>query len=127
MKHLNSILIVDDNLMNIMILQKMIESLNMHNSLIMTAENGQQALDLYKAEARNGRSTTKLILMDCEMPIMNGFTSSQLIREFESENQINPPVLIIGLSGNSGGEFCRKCKSSGMDDTMIKPLPIDHI
>ena len=65
----------------------------------------------------------KLILMDCEMPVMNGYDASFKIREFETTNAPNQhKSLIIGISGNEGEQHSRKCKQSGMNDTITKPI-----
>lgn len=51
----------------------------------MSAENGLIALDAYKNAVTNGTSRIRLILMDSEMPVMDGPTSSKKIREFENQ------------------------------------------
>jgi CheY-like chemotaxis protein len=51
----------------------------------LSAENGQIALDTYKKEIANGTTKIRLVLMDCEMPVMDGTTSTKKIREFENQ------------------------------------------
>jgi CheY-like chemotaxis protein len=86
-------LIVDDNIFNILTAETILET-TFHTGPCDTALNGQIALDLVKAreEDRNLHPCTcgheepgmnyKLILMDCNMPVMDGFESSKLIRTF---------------------------------------------
>jgi CheY-like chemotaxis protein len=105
------IMIVDDNIMNIIVNRNILGTLPFDIEII-EASNGQEALDLFLTTTPE----IKLILMDCEMPIMNGYESSKLIREYSSK------VVIIGVSGNSGKVFTRKCKLNGMDDTISKPI-----
>jgi CheY-like chemotaxis protein len=64
------------------------------------------------------------------MPIMDGFESSRKIREYEATSKLKSPrdpTLIIGLSGNSGDSFTRKCKTAGMSDCLTKPVAIDML
>jgi len=105
------ILVVDDNSMNIMIIQKMLEMLpSAKNVEITSASDGREALEVYKRLTNTGKRV-KLILMDCEMPILDGYSASKKIREFESTLTADShPTYIAGLSGNSGEVFIRKCK-----------------
>jgi two-component system sensor histidine kinase EvgS len=64
------------------------------------------------------------------MPIMDGFDSSRKIREYEAISNLKTTpalALIIGLSGNSGDSFTRKCKAAGMSDCLTKPVAIDML
>ena len=66
------------------------------------------------------------ILMDCEMPEMNGFEATRLIRKLQGQN--NSPLLIIGLSGLVMGEEARDCfVECGMDDFLSKPVSPDQL
>ena len=77
-------MIVDDNSMNIMILMKMLEMLpSAKNIEITSAADGKEALEVYIRLTTKGKRV-RLILMDCEMPIMDGYDSSKKIKEFEA-------------------------------------------
>jgi CheY-like chemotaxis protein len=81
------------------------------NIEITIANDGREALEVFKRLSSTGKRV-KLILMDCEMPIMDGYEASKKIREFEGASQKsgNEATTIVGLSGNSGDVFIRKCK-----------------
>lgn len=72
---------------------------------IITATNGKEAVEIYKVT-----SNIKLILMDIEMPIMDGYEATKKIREYEEEvKNGNIMAFIIGVSGNSSAQHFRKC------------------
>jgi CheY-like chemotaxis protein len=121
-------MMVDDNSMNIMILQRMLEMIPAARNIELTqAGDGKEALELYKGMTNSGKKRVKLILMDCEMPIMDGYEASKKIREFEANLKKASPTMIVGLSGNSGDAFNRKCRQCGMNDTITKPVAIEQL
>ncbi|HAQ21063.1 MAG TPA: response regulator [Prolixibacteraceae bacterium] len=80
------------------------------------ASNGKEALEMYQQNLYN------LILMDMQMPVMNGLEASRQIRAFEKETgQINR-VFIVALTGNDISDKKEECLEAGMDDFMEKPL-----
>jgi two-component system sensor histidine kinase EvgS len=68
----------------------------------------------------------KLILIDCEMPVMDGYQATKLIREHERELGL-PRCLIVGVSGNSGDQYEKKCRANGMDQLITKPVNINQL
>eukprot|EP00347_Sterkiella_histriomuscorum_P011972 403370391 len=129
-----AVMVVDDNKMNQFIVQKMLEKvpeIAKKKVEIIVADNGKEAFDKYVENFKDGK--IKLILMDCEMPILDGYEASKKIREIEnssqnSENmQDQQKTLIIGLSGNSGEQHSRKCKQAGMNDAITKPIVFDQL
>jgi CheY-like chemotaxis protein len=74
---------------------------------VATAENGQQALEQFQ------KHTFDMILMDCEMPIMDGYEASRTIRDMQSGEARAP---IIALTANAYQENRKKCEQAGMDD-----------
>jgi CheY-like chemotaxis protein len=79
--------------------------------------NGAQVLSAYE---KNG-DDVDLILMDCEMPIMDGYDATREIRK--RQQQFNRPDLpIIALTANIGVEFEQFARSAGMDDLITKPV-----
>lgn len=79
------------------------------------AENGSIAVDL------STKTQYSVILMDCQMPVMDGFTASQSIRETEGLNQETP---IIALTANLVSGILEECLACGMNDILNKPIAV---
>jgi len=105
------ILVVDDNEINQVVACKFLEKLGCATS---TANNGREAIEALRQRDYDA------VLMDCEMPDMDGFTATRLIREQEGSQ--NRHTIIIALSGNVGQEDHERCRAAGMDDCLTKPL-----
>ena len=114
--------------MNIIILQKMLEMLpSAKNVEITSAADGKEALEVYTRLTTTGKYV-RLILLDCEMHIMDGYDSSKKIKEFEAKYKgLETSTTIVGLSGNSGETFNRRCKQCGMADSLTKPVAIEQL
>ena len=81
------------------------------------AANGQEVLDLFS------QIYYDIILMDCQMPNLDGYSTSQKIRELEAENgYTKPKVTIIALTANAMQKDRDRCLASGMDDYLSKPV-----
>ena len=105
------ILLVEDNLMN----QKIVTgALRKYGHDITTAINGLDAIEKYKSGEYN------LILMDIEMPIMNGIDAARAIRIYEKT--VKKHTYIVALTAHIGKEIQKKCFEAGMDDFLIKPV-----
>ncbi len=105
------ILLVEDNLMN----QKIVMgSLRKYGHDITTANNGLDAIDKFKKGEYN------LILMDIEMPMMNGIDATKEIRMLEKGTKKH--TLIVALTAHIGKEIQQKCFEAGMDDFLMKPV-----
>lgn len=87
------------------------------NHLLQWETNGRDAFHAYKEH----HESYDLILMDCEMPIMNGYTATQKIRQFEKEMHI-PRIPIVGLTAYAMSGDRKKCLDAGMDEFMVKPI-----
>ena len=85
------------------------------------ANNGIEALEIFKQAPKNHYD---LVLMDCEMPEMDGFTATERIREFEND-EIH--TLIVALTAHVMEDQLDKCRASGMDDYLPKPIDIDKL
>jgi CheY-like chemotaxis protein len=111
-----SILLVEDNFSN-----QQIISLYIRNevSKIDIAFNGKEALEKF------GMAKYDLILMDVQMPIMDGFKATQKIREIE--NSTNTHVPIIAVTANAFPEDKERCLLAGMDDYISKPFQPDEL
>ena len=82
---------------------------------VSAAPDGKVALELF-AQAR-----PDIVLMDCQMPILDGFQATQAIRQLES-NSNDQPVVIVAVTGNTAVGDREKCVAAGMDDYLSKPF-----
>ena len=114
------VLIVEDNEINIEIIKTIIESFGIETEI---ARDGQQAVDTIKALPDD---YFDLILMDIQMPVMDGYTASSEIRGFEEKNS-KKPIPIIALSANAFADDIVKAKSVKIDDYLIKPVNLDSL
>ncbi len=104
------ILVVEDNMINQKVLQTMLEEEGYPFTL---AKDGQEAVEKTKSE------TFAIILMDCQMPVMDGYEATKLIRENEGPNRNIP---IVALTANALRKTKEKCFEVGMSDFLTKPF-----
>jgi CheY-like chemotaxis protein len=109
-----SILLVEDNLINqkivLLSLEKLVRNIDI-------ASNGKEALDKF------GTANYDLILMDIQMPVMDGFLATKKIREIEASTNSFTPIIAITANAMSGDR--EACLAVGMDDYISKPFQID--
>ncbi|MDO7173495.1 7TM diverse intracellular signaling domain-containing protein [Mariniflexile sp. AS56] len=110
------ILIVEDNKLNQMIMRKILSSLP--NVTFAVANNGQEALDTLK------RDVYDLVLMDLQMPIMDGYEATRIIRSGELGSTINN-IPIIAVTADALQETRKRVLDLGMNDYMTKPVDRD--
>ena len=110
------ILLVEDNYINQQVASEMLKDLGY---LVQVAENGEQALEALEA----AEEPFQLILMDCQMPVMDGYETSRIIRSSKSR-KINSNIPIIALTANAMKGDEEKCIAAGMNDYMSKPIVI---
>lgn len=113
------LLVVEDNDLNREIAT---EILSMTGVKIETAENGKEAVDMMMA-AEPGYYD--LILMDIQMPVMNGYDATCAIRAIEREDARRIPI--VAMTANAFLEDVQKAKASGMNEHMMKPLDIEQL
>jgi signal transduction histidine kinase/DNA-binding response OmpR family regulator/HPt (histidine-containing phosphotransfer) domain-containing protein len=106
------LLLVEDNPVNLMVAQRLISMLGLDCE---TAENGQIAID------RMMSGHLDLVLMDCQMPIKDGYTATQEWREYEINNGL-PRIPIVAMTANAMAGDRQKCLDAGMDDYLTKPV-----
>lgn len=109
-----SILLVEDNPINQRITQLMLEPLVKR---IEIARNGKEALDMF------GTSRYDLILMDVQMPVMNGLVAAEKIRRLEMSTHVHVPIIAITANAMLGDK--EQCLAVGMDDYISKPIEPD--
>ncbi|MFO7724709.1 MAG: response regulator [Oceanipulchritudo sp.] len=106
-----SILLVEDDPINQEIIKKFI-LLDKHE--LVCANNGQEALETLRTHRFD------LILMDCQMPVMDGFEATRIIRESESCRHRDTPIIALTALAMSGDE--ERCLKAGMDAYVSKPV-----
>lgn len=109
------ILVVEDNLVN----RKVVEAMLTKRGLqIDCVENG-----LLAVEAVTGGEAPDLILMDCQMPVMDGYEATERVRQWEQANA-RPRLPIIALTAGAFSEDRDRCVKAGMDDFLTKPVSL---
>ena len=112
------ILLVEDNPTNQMVAQGMLDSMGLYADI---AANGIEALESIKLSTKIAPYT--IILMDCQMPEMDGYEASRAIRD-EKAGVENKSIPIIAMTANAMTGDREKCVLAGMDDYLSKPIDI---
>jgi len=110
-----NILVVDDSALNREVIKVALEDVESH---FFQAENGLQAVEIFKS------NRIDIILMDCLMPIMDGFESTKAIRLLE-KNSTNVPIIAITASTSTDIDLL--CQEAGMNDVMLKPFEFNKL
>ena len=111
-----NILIVDDILMNRILLKEIVFELS---SLIIEAENGKQAIDIISKE------NIDIVLMDIEMPVMNGLETTEYIRTQMPAPKDSLPI--IALTAHNPDDFFESYQNAGFDHLLTKPYSFEKI
>lgn len=106
------ILVAEDNIINQKIIRIILDRSDCDYEI---AQDGNEALNQYQSGAFD------LILMDCQMPHLDGIQAAQKIREFESTQKMQR-CCIIAMTANAMKGDKEKCLSAGMDDFLAKPF-----
>ena len=109
-----TVLIVEDNAINQLVTRGMLLKLGYR---VRTADNGAEALDLLRAERVDA------VLLDCQMPVMDGFATCRAIRALPGCSEL--PVLAITAHSHSGDR--ERCLAAGMSDYLAKPVKFEEL
>ncbi|WP_158826476.1 ATP-binding protein [Mucilaginibacter lacusdianchii] len=115
LSHLN-VLVAEDNSVNTMLMKKLFSKWHLKSSF---AENGERAIE----QVQYGNFD--IILMDLQMPVMNGFDAAMEIRKLEDPKKANTPI--IALTASALIDIREKVFSSGMNDYVSKPFKPDEL
>ena len=107
------VLLVEDNAVNRQVAQRLLSLVGVSFDV---AENGRQAVE----KLAIGRYDA--VLMDCQMPIMDGYTATRTVRKLETDGQRSGHMPIVAMTANAMAGDREKCLAAGMDDYMSKPL-----
>jgi signal transduction histidine kinase/CheY-like chemotaxis protein len=112
-----TVLVVEDNPVNRVIAEEMLESLGLD---IIEAQDGVEALDVLS------RRSVDLVLMDCQMPVMDGYTATMHIRDRERRQRL-PRTPIVALTADAYEEDAVHALEVGMDAHLTKPYTRDQL
>lgn len=112
-------LLVEDNPVNALVADAM---LRRHGLSVTRAEDGREALALLTHDSR----PFQLVLMDLQMPEMDGMEACRLLRRWESEHGVLP-IPVVALTANALSSDRAQCLAAGMDDHLPKPFRADEL
>jgi len=112
---LKTVLLAEDNPINRRVALGMLEKLGF---TVAIAEDGQQALAAYR------QNPFDIVIMDCQMPVMDGYEATRAIRELEGTQR---HAIIIALTANAIAGDRQQCLDAGMDDYLAKPARINAL
>lgn len=112
------ILVAEDNEINQRVVKLMLRDVA---SVLDVVTNGQEVYEKFKEGGYN------VILMDVQMPIMNGFEATKVIRKWEKDHKKRNQILIIAMTANAMKEDMDYCLSIGMDGYLNKPFKTDDL
>jgi two-component system, sensor histidine kinase and response regulator len=107
------VLIAEDNPVNQQVLLRQAQRLGLVADAV---NNGQEVLDAL------GERAYDAVLMDCQMPVMDGYTATRAIRSLEQEGTTRLPI--VAVTANAMREDFDRCRDSGMDDFVAKPVTL---
>jgi signal transduction histidine kinase/CheY-like chemotaxis protein len=107
------VLVVEDNEVNALVVRGMLEQMGVDAEL---AVDGQKAL------ARMGQTPYDLVLMDCQMPVLDGWEATRIWRAREARLRQNQRLPIVALTASAAAGERERCLHAGMDDYLSKPF-----
>lgn len=106
------VLLVEDNPVNLLVAQKLIAQMDL---ICESAGDGERALE------RMAAGNLDVVLMDCQMPIKDGYTATREWREYENAHRL-PRLPIVAMTANAMAGDRQRCLDAGMDDYLSKPV-----
>jgi signal transduction histidine kinase/CheY-like chemotaxis protein len=110
-------LLVEDNPVNLGVIRKAVSKLGLTCD---TAADGQEAVDRFAGGSYD------LVLMDCQMPVMDGYEATRQMRRLE-EAEKRAPTPVIAMTANAMAGDREKCLEAGMDDYLAKPFSLEQL
>ncbi|MCS6919120.1 MAG: response regulator, partial [Fimbriimonadales bacterium] len=108
------VLVAEDNYVNQKVIRRLLEKWGVE---LQIAENGKEALEWLS------RASFDLVLMDCQMPEMDGYEATRRIRAYEAPRGLHIPIIALTANALEGDR--EKCLECGMDDYLSKPINPD--
>jgi len=110
-----SVLVVEDNAVNCLVVQALLERLGMS---VTMAHDGAQAVEAVQ------HCDVDLVLMDCQMPVMDGYEATRRIR---ASGHARADIPIVALTANALSDDRQRCDAAGMNDYLPKPVTGDAL
>jgi two-component system, sensor histidine kinase len=111
------VLLVEDNETNRRLIASMLLGLDAD---LTAAENGLEGVEAF------ARESFDVVLMDLQMPVMDGYTATRKIRELESERRLRPTPVVV-VSAHSRAKDIRDCLAAGADVHVAKPVDLARL
>ena len=116
-------LIVDDNPFNLMVASHIMEE---RNYQILTALNGKEAIEKVVQHKENGK-IFQVILLDCQMPVMDGYEATRVLRGMMKAKQVDECPIIALTANNRDEDHEKLCEKAGMSGCLSKPLKAEEM
>lgn len=116
-----NVLVVDDHPVNRLLINKLLGKMGFAS--VIETVNGVEAL----REMEERRGFFHVVLMDCQMPEMDGYTATREIRRLEAAGGASVHIPIIALTADAMKGTHEKCLDAGMDDYLTKPIDLDAL
>ncbi|TWI67296.1 PAS domain S-box-containing protein [Pseudoduganella lurida] len=113
------ILLVEDNALNQLVAKGILEPAG---AVVTTADDGQQAVDLMTAQHEDNRRDFDLVLMDVQMPVMDGYTATRILR-----TRLGLRLPIVAMSAGVTAAEKEQCLAAGMNDFIPKPIDVEQM
>ncbi|MCK6650346.1 MAG: response regulator, partial [Bacteroidia bacterium] len=110
-------MLVEDNLINQRLTKLILEKAGYH---VITANNGKDAVDLFESDP-----SIRLIIMDIQMPVLDGLSATKMIREKELLTGKRIPIIALTAHAMKGDK--ERCLEAGCDHYLSKPIMIESL
>lgn len=119
MKKLDSVLLVDDDAITNYINEQLIKDLSIAQE-VLVATNGKEGINVIEDRCQNKKSCPELILLDINMPVMNGFEFLEKYQQMQLP--LCPTSVVVLLTSSTNSRDVKKSEESSIADYLIKPL-----
>ena len=117
-----NVLLVDDHRVNQMVAEGMLKKLGYQ---VFLASNGREAVVMWQQQ--DEQSKFDLVMMDCQMPELDGYGATREIRQIESRQGDDRHVPIVAMTAHAGEGDQARCLAAGMDDYLVKPIRLGEL
>jgi CheY-like chemotaxis protein len=118
------VLVAEDNPINQIVIGGLLSKLGVEAAFV---GDGKLAVDRYVASLDAAATRFDAIIMDCEMPVLDGYSATRHIRQHEEKYTVERPIRIIGLTAHAIDEYRERALAAGMNDFLTKPVHIETL